>query len=187
MSLVDKTKDVPKSNRIKSNYFMEEAKKEQFLNRILAIKEGLELLSQYYLKLNPEQDYHFVRIKKVDKGELNELEHYPIEYRIFLEEVGQIYIAECGCFKIEASLPNKPQDSCLWILEDNEWNNENLRILVHTDDPDIYHQIFNISTKPFERHLLGYDFSHLGFLDIVEEKVDEILCNHNLKRLKTQI
>jgi hypothetical protein len=166
---------------------MNEIEKEKILIRITAIKEGLELLSQYYLKLNPEKDYHYVRINKVDKGDLKELELYPFDYRIFLEEIGEIYIAECDCFKIEASLPKKPQDSDLWISENNKWNNENLRILVHTDDPDIYHQIFNISTKPFERHLLGYDFSHLGFLDIVEEKVDEILCNNNLKRLKSKI
>jgi hypothetical protein len=166
---------------------MEEAKKEEFLNRILAIKEGLELLKQHYLTDSFEQDINFVRIKEVDKGQLTDLDLYPIEYRTFLELIGEIYIAECDCFMIEVSLPLKLEESRFWTYDREIMENENLRVIVFTDNDEILHVVFDVSITPFVRYCPYDGFCELGFLDIVEEKIDGILGNNKLKRLKTQL
>jgi hypothetical protein len=167
---------------------MEEAKKAQFLNRIFAIKEGLEHLKQHYLTESFEQDSNFVRIKEVDKGLLKDLDLYPIEYRTFLELIGEINIAECDCFMIEVSLPLKLEESDnFWTYDREIMENENLRVIVFTDNDEIFHVVFDVSSTPFIRYCPYDGFCELEFLDIVEEKVDSILWNNNLKRLKTQL
>jgi hypothetical protein len=166
---------------------MNEIEKEKILTRIKAIKEGIDLLNQHFLKENPKQDYNVVRIKKVDKSELNELELYPIEYRIFLEVVGQIYIAERDCFMIEVSIPLKLEESLFWTYDREIMEDENLRVIVFADNDDILHVVFDVSKSPFIRYCPYDGFCELEFLDIVEEKIDGILWNNELKRLKGQI
>lgn len=162
---------------------MNDIEMENLLIRISAIKEGLELLKQHYLTDSFDQDSNYVRIKEVDKGQLTDLDLYSIEYRTFLELIGEIYIAECGCFMIEVSLPLKLEESRFWTYDREIMENENLRVIVFTDNDDIFHVVFDVSSTPFVRYCPYDGFSELEFLDIVEQKLDGILWNNNLKRL----
>jgi hypothetical protein len=148
------------------------------IDRVLSIKENLLKLHSEYLKSNPEQDYDRVIIKKVELIDLEELTEYPLEYQIFLEQIGEVYIAYCDCFMIEVCLPQNMDD--IWWFEDyKSLNPDNFRIIVHTDNDNIYYVLYDISKTPFERFYGYYEDYDKNFLDIIEEKIGELLRDYN--------
>jgi hypothetical protein len=140
--------------------------------RIQRLKEKIKRLQDYY-KILDDLEYNYVLIEKVNDTDLVTLSDYPIEYVNFLKEIGEVYIAKSGCFMIDISLPSQPDDC--WWLENNIMHDSTLRVIVHTDNDDIEYVIFNTSSIPYKR------YSHLdlievkSFLEIVENKIDELV------------
>jgi len=147
----------------------------EILERVLKIKGkilALELINSK--KDQEEKTYDFVKTNKVDSEKLDELSNYPLEYRIFLAQIGTIYVAYAGCFMLEVLLPER-LDDIWWACKDKNLNNENHRIIVHTDNDNIEFVIYDISNMPFVRIVKDNESPVMHFLDIVENKLDGLL------------
>jgi hypothetical protein len=155
----------------------------EILRRVLIIKEKIIELELVNSKKDlEEQTYDFVKINKVDSDKLGELFNYPLEYRVFLEQIGTIYVAYAGCFMLEVILPER-LDEIWWA--DEYSNNENHRILVHTDNDNIEFVIYDISNTPFIRIVKDNESPVMDFLDIVEKKLEGLLQCGDVKYWKS--
>jgi hypothetical protein len=139
-------------------------------SRVIKLKEKLTSLKLNYLKFDTSQEDSYVIINNVDLNIINDLFDYPAEYRIFLEEIGTVYVAYSTLFILEVSLPSKLYDSSIWVLDEEVINNENLRIIAHSDNDDILYLVYDISKVPFERYL--DDFNTISLLDLVEKSIN---------------
>jgi hypothetical protein len=141
--------------------------------KIHQLKEKVKQLQDYYKILDNTMEYDHVLIKTVNETDLAALSNYPLEYVEFLKEIGEVSIVKNGCFMIDISLPTRPLDC--WWLENNIMHDSTLRVIVHTDNDNIEYVIFNTSSIPYKR------YSHLdlievkSFLEIVENKIDELV------------
>jgi hypothetical protein len=148
-------------------------KEKKILNQVLKIKEKLTKLKLDYLKQDPSEVDSLIKINPVDPNNIKELLNYPIEYKLFIEYIGEVYVVFATAFMLDVSLPAKLYDSFFWAADDDVINNEDLRIIAHTDNNDIFYWIYNVTKVPFERYFKNEECSKGNFLDIIESKIEE--------------
>jgi hypothetical protein len=139
------------------------------MKRVLAIKAQLSELKNTYIESDPLQEYDYIKIYQVAPSIISNLKGYPADYKIFLEQIGEVYFVYCGCFMLEVMLPS--QVDCWWNSNIEITSNHDYKLLAHTDNDDIYHLIFDVSKSPHKRFLSYEDQPTLNLLEIVEEKL----------------
>jgi hypothetical protein len=144
------------------------------IQRVLEIKKKLTQLESIYKNSDPLQQFDFVKTSSVSAKSKDELIEYPNEYKIFLELIGEVYVAFAGAFMLEVCLP-KNLDDCWWISDQKITDSDNYRIIAYTDNDDIYDIIYDVTKNPFERHFTDQRNLGMSFLDIVEKKIKECL------------
>ena len=66
--------------------------------RVLEIKEKLMKLKSIYLNSDPLQEYDLVKIDSVNLESIKKLKSYLEDYKVFLEEIGTVYVAYSGAY-----------------------------------------------------------------------------------------
>jgi hypothetical protein len=145
---------------------------QQNLKRILVLKERIMQLQSKFMNLDPLQMENFVKINSVKVESIEKYQSYPEDYKIFLEEIGTVYVAYADAFMLEVCLPRNLED-CWWISNEEITGNENFRIIIHTDNDDIEYMIYDITKTPFERYCTDESDLKFNFLDIVEKKIED--------------
>jgi hypothetical protein len=144
------------------------------IDKVLDIKDKLKAIELKYTNLDPEQKDNFVSISEVQSEVLDTLLDYPLEYQIFLKEIGEVYIAYGDAFMLEVSLPKHLGD-IWWFSYQESSDLDKYRIIVHTDNNDINYAIYDITKIPFERYYQNIEVFNLSFLKIIEDKINELL------------
>ena len=144
--------------------------------KVLEIKEKLMKLQSIYLNSDPLQEYDLVKIDSVNLESIKKLKGYPEDYKVFLEEIGTVYVAYSGAFMLEVCLPQN-LDNCWWIPNKEITDSDNFRIIANTDNDEINYVIYDITKTPFERYCTYESDLKINFLDMVEKKVEECYKN----------
>jgi hypothetical protein len=153
------------------------------LDRIFKIKEKLIDLKLKYLKVDPLEEYNTVILNNIDSSEITKLLNYPSEYKMFLEQIGTVYIAFADAFMLEVSIPIKISDSSFWGLDDNIRCNDDFRIIAHTDNDDIFYLIYDTTEIPIKRYCEDEECSKMNLLDLVEQKINCLI--HDAENLNS--
>jgi hypothetical protein len=148
---------------------------ETLINRLLLLKDKLTFLEENMKLIDPKMVFDSIHYFPINKMKLETIKDYPLEYFLFMEFIGPFEISQSGCFMLEVTLPQPLNE--VWSVDRKLIDNQNLKIVAHTDNDDIFHAIYDSSALPILPFINKK--IKISFLDLVEKKIEE--CISNLK------
>lgn len=139
------------------------------------VNTKLNLLKEYISKYN--SIYSRILITSIDKKYISS--SFPEFYKIFLEEIGTVYLAHSDQFLFEVTLPKPTKEA--WFLEEDFDHNKGLTLIFHTDDVEILYILLDSENNISDLSKVNNSVNINYFSEIICNILDDILDNYNNK------